>query len=190
MRRGSIPVDEERSSSCGDRAETCRERAGGMAGGKAGRLRDELTGALIGLSRATYGDTEPDERTWRLIAEGLAALAGDRTEDEWKELTGRVREEKKRLVPRCSVCASPCGRNADYDMSLLASVPAEIRELKAAILAEAQALAAKPVSGGEEKGRFLAKALFAVGEEWDADLLRPILEEAVQYRNEQAPASY
>ena len=142
--------------------------------------KDALTGALIGLSRATYGDTEPDERTWRTLAEGLLALAGDRTEEELGELTGRVREEKKRLVPRCSVCASPCGRNADYDMSLLASAPAEVRELKAAILAEAQTLAAKPESGGEEGGRLLAKALFAIGEEWDADLLRPILEEAEQ----------
>ena len=152
--------------------------------------KNALTGALIGLSRATYGDTEPDQRTWRLLVEGLLALAGDRTEEERRELTGRVREEKKRLVPRCSVCASPCGRNADCDMSLLESAPAEIRELKAAILAEAQTLAEKPGSGGEEKGPFLAKALFAIGEEWDADLLRPILEEAVQYRNEQAPASY
>ena len=139
--------------------------------------KDALTGALIGLSRATYGDTKPDERTWRLLKKGLAALAGD-SREELAELTGRVREEKKRLVPRCSVCASPCGRNADYDMALLESDPAETRALKAAILAEARTLAAKPGSGGEEEGRFLAKALFAVGEEWDADQLRPILEEA------------
>ena len=139
--------------------------------------KDALTGALIGLSRATYGDTKPDERTWRLLKKGLAALAGD-SREELAELTGRVREETKRLVPRCSVCASPCGRNADYDMALLESDPAETRALKAAILAEARTLAAKPGSGGEEEGRFLAKALFAVGEEWDADLLRPILEEA------------
>ena len=139
--------------------------------------KDALTGALIGLSRATYGDTKPDERTWRLLKKGLAALAGD-SREELAELTGRVREEKKRLVPRCSICASPCGRNDDYDMSLLSSAPVEVRALKAAILAEARTLAAKPGSGGEEEGRFLAKALFAVGEEWDADLLRPILEEA------------
>ena len=137
--------------------------------------KDELTGALIGLSRAAYGDTKPDERTWRLLAEGLLALAGDRTEEERKELTGRIREEKKRLVPRCSVCASPCGRNDDYDMSLLKSAPAEVRELKTAILAAAQTMAAKPGSGEGEKGPFLAKALFAIGEEWDADQLRPIL---------------
>ena len=142
--------------------------------------KDALTGALIGLSRATDGDTEPDERTWRTLAEGLLALAGDRTEEELGELTGRVREEKKRLVPRCSVCASPCGRNADYDMALLESDPAETRALKAAILAEARTLAAKPGSGGEEEGRFLAKALFAVGEEWDADQLRPILKDTEQ----------
>ena len=69
--------------------------------------KNALTGALIGLSRATYGDTEPDERTWRLLAEGLAALGGEAEEKALEALTGRVREEKKRLVPRCSVCASP-----------------------------------------------------------------------------------
>lgn len=142
--------------------------------------KDALTGALIGLSRATYGDTKPDERTWQLLKKGLLALAGDSREEELAELTGRVREEKKRLVPRCSVCASPCGRNADCDMALLEAEPAETRALKAAILAEARTLAAKPGSGGEEEGRFLAKALFAIGEEWDADLLRPILEEEEQ----------
>ena len=152
--------------------------------------KDALTGALIGLSRATYGDTEPDERTWGLLSEGLLALAGDRTEEELGELTRRVREEKKRLVPRCSVCASPCGRNADYDMSLLTSAPAEVRELKAAILTAAQELAAKPGSGGEEAGPLLAKALFAIGEEWDADQLRPILKEAAQRRNKPVHATY
>ena len=65
-------------------------------------------------------------------------------------------------------------------MALLEAEPAETRALKAAILAEARTLAAKPGSGGEEEGRFLAKALFAIGEEWDADLLRPILEEEEQ----------
>ena len=135
--------------------------------------KDALTGALIGLSRATYGDTEPDERTWRLLKKGLLALAGD-SREELAELTGRVREEKKRLVPRCSVCAAPCGRNADYDMSLLASAPAEVRELKTALLTAAQELAAKPGSGGEEGGRFLAKAIFAIGEECRAGELSAV----------------
>ena len=144
--------------------------------------KDALTGALIGLARATFGDTKPEERTWRLLAEGLAASGGDRTEEEEKALTARVREEKKRLVPRCSECASPCGRNADYDMSLSASAPAEVRELKAAILAAARKLAERaagtPESGEEALGRFLAKALFALGEDWDGELLRPVLAEA------------
>ena len=141
--------------------------------------KDALTGALIGLSRATCGDTKPDKRTWGLLREGLLALAVNRTEEELAELTGRVREEKKRLVPRCSECASPCGRNADYDLSHLASAPAEVRELKIAILAAARALAAKPGSGGEEEGRFLAKTLFALGEDWDGEMLRPVLTEAI-----------
>ena len=141
-----------------------------------------LTGALIGLSRAAYGDTEPDERTWRLLAEGLNALSGELSEDTLQGLTDRVRAEKKRLVPRCSECASPCGRNADYDLQDMQAAPAEVRELKYAILDVVRKLATKtaatPGSGEEEAGRFFAKALFALGEDWDGELLRPILAEA------------
>ena len=142
--------------------------------------REALAGALIGLSRATYGDTKPDEGTWQALAEGLTALNGEEEADMLGALTERIREEKRRLVPRCSVCASPCGRNADYDMALLKEAPAEVRELKGAILAALRTLAGKNAGAaiGEEKGRFLAKALFAVGEDWDAEHLRPILEEA------------
>ncbi len=144
--------------------------------------KNALTGALIGLSRAAYGDTEPDERTWRLLAEGLNALSGELSEDTLQGLADRVREEKKRLVPRCSECASPCGRNADYDLNDMQTDPAETRELKTAILDAVKRLAKKtagmPESGGEEAGRFFAKALFALGEDWDGELLRPILAEA------------
>ena len=140
-----------------------------------------LTGALIGLSRATYGDTKPDGGTWRVMADALVALGGETAEEALRTLTDRVREEKKRLVPRCSRCASPCGRNDDYDMALLGAAPAEVRALKTAILSVMADLAAKAADSpeiGEEEGRFCAKALFAVGEDWGPDLLRPILEEA------------
>jgi hydroxylamine reductase len=143
--------------------------------------RDSLIGALIGLSRATYGDTKPDRETWRLLEEGLNALSGALAEEALRGLADRVREEKKRLVPRCSECASPCGRNADYDLNDMQTDPAETRELKTAILDAVKRLAKKtagmPESGGEEAGRFFAKALFALGEDWDSELLRPILTE-------------
>ena len=47
--------------------------ASGVCGKSAevAQLQDELTGALIGLARATDGDTHPDANTWRLIVDGL-----------------------------------------------------------------------------------------------------------------------
>ena len=58
------------------------EQTAGCAGctGKAGvggktadvaKLQDELTGALIGLARATDGDAPVNADTWRLMIEGL-----------------------------------------------------------------------------------------------------------------------
>ena len=34
-------------------------------------LQDELTGALIGLARACDGDTNPNDKTYRILIEGL-----------------------------------------------------------------------------------------------------------------------
>ena len=35
------------------------------------QLQDELTGALVGLARATDGDAQPTAQTWKIMVEGL-----------------------------------------------------------------------------------------------------------------------
>ena len=172
------------------------EQTAGCAGctGKAGvcgktaevaELQDQLTGALIGLARATDGDTLATPNTWRLMIEGLFTTVTNVSFNEKtiRTLIDQVHEEKARLVPGCSGCGSRCGRNDDYDMNLLWNAQEDIRSLKSLILFGVRGMSAYAhhamVLGytDEEVNRFFAKALFTVGEDWDMDALLPIVME-------------
>ena len=172
------------------------EQTAGCAGctGKAGvcgkttevaELQDQLTGALVGLSRAVDNAPDANEGTWRLMIEGLFTTVTNVSFNEKtiRELIDRVHEEKARLVPGCSGCGSRCGRNDDYDMNLLWNAQEDIRSLKSLILFGVRGMAAYAHHAmmlgysDEEVNRFFAKALFAVGEDWGMDALLPIVME-------------
>ena len=172
------------------------EQTAGCAGctGKAGvcgktaevaELQDQLTGALVGLSRAVDNAPDANEGTWRLMIEGLFATVTNVSFNEKtiRELIDRVHEEKARLVPGCSGCGSRCGRNDDYDMNLLWNAQEDIRSLKSLILFGVRGMAAYAHHAmmlgyaDEEVNHFFAKALFAVGEDWGMDALLPIVME-------------
>ena len=148
-------------------------------------LQDELTGALIGLARATDGDTPVNADTWRLMIEGLFTTVTNVNFNEKtiRELINRVHAERERLAPNGSGCGSRCGRNDDYDMNLLWNAQEDIRSLKSLILFGVRGMSAYAhhamVLGytDEEVNRFFAKALFAVGEDWGMDELLPIVME-------------
>ena len=148
-------------------------------------LQDQLTGALIGLSRAVDNAPDANEGTWRLMIEGLFATVTNVSFNEKtiRELIDRVHEEKARLVPGCSGCGSRCGRNDDYDMNLLWNAQEDIRSLKSLILFGVRGMAAYAHHAmmlgyaDEEVNHFFAKALFAVGEDWGMDALLPIVME-------------
>lgn len=161
-----------RSGVCGKSAEVAK-------------LQDELTGALIGLARATDNAPDVNEGTWRLMIEGLFTTITNVNFNEKtiRELTDRVHAEKTRLVPGCSVCTASCGRTDDYDMRLLWGAQEDIRSLKSLILFGVRGMAAYAhhamVLGytDEEVNRFFAKALFAVGEDLSMDELLPVVME-------------
>ena len=172
------------------------EQTAGCAGctGKAGvcgktaevaELQDQLTGALVGLSRAVDNAPDANEGTWRLMIEGLFTTVTNVNFNEKtiRELIDRVHEEKARLVPGCSGCGSRCGRNDDYDMNLLWNAQEDIRSLKSLILFGVRGMAAYAYHAmvlgytDDAVNRFFAKALFAVGEDWDMDALLPIVME-------------
>lgn len=150
------------------------------------KLRDELTGALIGLARATDNNTETSVDTWRIMIDALLTTDAnaDLDEEAIREQIVRVHAEKLRLVPDCAVCTSPCGRTADYDMGQLRKAPEDIRRIKSDILSGVRGLAAhahRSMTPGSvvdgETGRFFALALFSIGEDWDAAELRSIVSE-------------
>ena len=149
------------------------------------KAQDELTGALIGLARATDNAPDVNDGTWRLMIEGLFTTVTNVSFNEktLRELIDRVHAEKARLVPDCSDCAAPCGRAADYDMARLWNAQEDIRSLKSLILFGVRGMAAYAhhalVLGytDDAVNDFFAKALFAVGEDWGMEELLPIVME-------------
>ena len=172
------------------------EQTAGCSGctGKAGvcgktadvaKLQDELTGALIGLARATSGATVTTPDTWPIFIEGLFTTVTNVNFNEKtiRAMLDRVETEKAKLAPGCSACASSCGRSDNYDMNELWNAQEDIRSLKSLILFGVRGMAAYAhhamVLGytDDEVNRFFAKALFAVGEDWGMDELLPIVME-------------
>lgn len=169
----------EQTAGCTGNASVCGKSA------DAARLQDELTGALIGLARATDNAPDVNDGTWRLMIEGLFATVTNVSFDTAaiRALIDRVHAEKARLVPNCALCAAPCGRTSDYDMAQLWGAQEDIRSLKSLILFGVRGMAAyayRAMVLGETDAAvndFFAKALFAVGEDWGRDELLPVVME-------------
>ena len=72
-------------------------------------FQDELTGALVGLSRATDGGMQATPEMWRLMIEGLFTTVTNVNfnENTIRELIGRVHAEKARLAPDCARLRCP-----------------------------------------------------------------------------------
>ena len=153
------------------------------------RLQDQLTGTLIGLARAIGGDGQADGATWRLLLEGLFATITnvDFSADHVAALTEQVHREKERILPGCAACGAPCGRTEDYDLERLWAADEDIRSLKSLILFGVRGVAAYAYHAmalgytDDDLNRFLAKALFAVGEDWGMETLLPLALEVGKY---------
>ena len=143
---------------CGKRADTAR-------------LQDKLTGALIGLARATEGNEYLiTGDTSRLVLEGLFTTVTNVNfnNDTITELIRRVEKERERLVPDCFVCTVSCGKNNNYDMNNLWEADEDVRSLKSLILFESAALRRMLTTRSfwdtdDTINRFFFKALFAIG---------------------------
>ena len=167
----------------------CKGCAGniGVCGKKAGtaELQDKLTGALIGLARATENNEHLlSDSTAAVVVESLfATLTNVNFDDErFYRLLEWVDVEKRKLVPDCYACTSQCGRNNEYDMSALWNADEDIRSLKSLILFGIRGIAAyayhAAVLGYKDESihRFLYKALFAIGmDDWGMNELLPIV---------------
>lgn len=149
------------------------------------RLQDELTGALIGLARATEGNEQlVTEEMNQLVLEGLfTTITNVNFNDETlKLLIDKIEDTKKKLVPNCFTCSDSCGRNNNFDMSTLWTTDEDIRSLKTLILFGIRGMAAYAYHASvlgytdETISKFFYKALFAIGmKDWGMDKLLPIV---------------
>ena len=147
-------------------------------------LLNRLTGALIGLARATEGnDHMITDSTAHTLVEGLHAIskAGKPDREVLLTMIGTVAAEKQRLVPECFRCACPCGRTFDYDMGSLQNAQAPIRDLKLRMISRCCDVAAREK---EKAAPLLYRALYSVGmDDWEEEELLPVcqeLEEAIR----------
>lgn len=144
-------------------------------------LQDELTGALIGLARATDGHTHPTAYTYGLLIEGLFTTITNVSfdNDSVAQEIAKAHAEKEKLVPKCSECKTPCGRNDDYDMKKLWDDNEDIRSLKSLILFGLRGMAAYAYHArmlgyvDPEIDHFFAEGLFAIGEDLSQEQLLP-----------------
>lgn len=149
------------------------------------RLQDELTGALIGLARATEGNEQlVTEEMNQLVLEGLfTTITNVNFNDETlKLLIDKIEDTKKKLVLNCFTCSDSCGRNNNFDMSTLWTTDEDIRSLKSLILFGIRGMAAYAYHASvfgytdETISKFFYKALFAIGmKDWGMDKLLPIV---------------
>ena len=161
--------------------------AAGVCGKKAdtAKLQDELTGALIGLARSAEGNMHLlTERTDDLVIEGLFTTVTNVNfnNETITALIHRIEDEKNRMVPGCTACGAPCGRNDDYDMKDLWQADEDIRSLKSLILFGIRGMAAYAYHANvlgyrdQEVNRFFYKALYAVGaKDWGMEELLPVV---------------
>lgn len=130
-------------------------------------LRRELLGCLIGLAR-TCSNNPPTDETEGLLLAGLHAAdeAVALEPERLRALIGRVRADKLAVAPGCASCASPCGKNDDYDLRRMDAAEPPVREAKERIL---RLLVERGHQG--RMSQLVFDALFALAEDWDAPAL-------------------
>lgn len=69
--------------------------------------------SLTGLCRALETESDPPLDVKELLFKAVRKINEDNVDAALKE---SLLEAKKRVVPSCFVCASPCGHNDDYPM--------------------------------------------------------------------------
>ena len=161
----------------------CRGNAG-VCGKKAAtaNLQDELTGALIGLARASEGGTRGTDATFRAVTEGLFTTITNVSfdDDAIRRQIGRTRAETAALGSACSACGASCG-HGEYDLKALWNGDEDVRSLKSLILFGLRGMAAYAYHArmlgfrDEQVDRFFCQGLEAVGAELSMDQLLPIV---------------
>ena len=136
------------------------------------RQRDTLLGALVGLARSTVNEPKTED-TDRVLASGLRLAADpNAAEDALRRMYSIVETEKHRVAPNCATCTMRCGN----DLARRWAAPEDIRALKLRLLAAVFRLAqGRPDARAQE---VIDQALFVLAEDWDEELLAPVVKRA------------
>lgn len=140
------------------------------------RQRDALLGALVGLARSTVNEPKTED-TDRVLTSGLRLAADpDAAEDALRRMYHIVETEKHHVAPNCAICTMRCGNTDNYDLARLWAAPENIRTLKLRLLAAVFRLAqGRPDARAQE---VIDQALFVLAEDWDEELLTPVVKRA------------
>lgn len=143
---------------------------------QAQRQRDLLLGALVGLARSTVNEPKTED-TDRVLAAGLRmATKSDADTESLARMMAIVETEKHRVAPNCSTCTMRCGNTDNYDLSRLWAAPEAIRTLKLRILQCVFTLVGTRPDA--EAQSVIDQDLFVLAEDWDEELLSPVLARA------------
>ena len=140
---------------------------------------NKLFGALIGLARSIDWYAPIEKPSIDIILKALFTVASNQElldETTLMSLTKELHLEKFRLVPDCFTCVNRCGRTDDYDMNLLWNSDEDIRAAKLELLDKILELS-KSGSSNDEQSRYFVKSLISLGEAYDADMLKSIIDE-------------
>lgn len=143
------------------------------------KLKDELTGALIGLARSC-GNHQKLPTTTGILVEGLFTTVINAGDDGLKEMIGKVREEKLKVAPNCSTCLSVCGNTSDVDLKEMWNEDQEVRALQSSILLGVRGLAVNAYHAltlgleDEKVNHFFYKALCMISYDLTMEQLLPV----------------
>lgn len=139
-------------------------------------LQDALLSALVGLARSTSSEPKT-ENTDAVLNAGLRLAAQpDAPAEKLQCMLDITRAEKHAVAPNCATCAMPCGNTKDYDLARLRSAPPATRQLKLRLLQTVFRLAAQRPDADAQLAIY--RGLFAFSEDWDAELLEPVITQA------------
>ena len=166
------------SSGCTQSAGVCGKSS------ETAELQDELTGALIGLSRAILENGyTADEATDKVMLSGLfTTITNVNFNDQTiMDCIDQIHEEKTKYAAGCPTCLSPCQRTDDFDMRDIWNADEDIRSLKSLILFGLRGMAAYAyhamVLGFTDRcvNDFFYEALLAIGRDGTMDALLPMV---------------
>lgn len=143
---------------------------------QAEQMRDHLLGSLVGLARATVNEPKTED-TDRVLWAGLKQASKREADAQaLQRMNTIVQTEKHRVAPNCATCTVRCGNTDDYDLARLWNAPQEIRVLKLRLIQSLFSLAQGAPNA--EIQEMIDQGLFVLAEDWDEDLLSPVVQKA------------